>query len=139
MHPEIGGDLLDRHTLFAVASDPHNVVAELLGIGPCHGDILPARPPWASDLRCHLSVQQTRMLMRNSAMKANTTVSLTALPTAVGPPPKCSPLSQALRRAGRPNSTAVTRETTTGGSPVSSVIPAAKAPAVTCWTNTTKK
>src|SRR6188472_4439096 len=59
MHPEISGDLLDRHTVFAVASDPHDVVAELLGIGPCHGDILPARPPWASDLRCHLSVQQT--------------------------------------------------------------------------------
>ena len=33
-----------------------------------------------------------RMLIRNSAMKANTTVSLTALPTAVGPPPTCSPL-----------------------------------------------
>src|SRR6478752_8621974 len=60
MHPEISGDLLDRHPVFAVASDPDDVVAELLGIGPCHGDILPARPPWASDLRCHLSVQQTR-------------------------------------------------------------------------------
>src|SRR3954471_12032173 len=63
MHPEITGDLLDRHPLFAVASDPHDVVAELLGIRPCHGDILPARPPWASDLRCHLSVQQTPQLV----------------------------------------------------------------------------
>jgi hypothetical protein len=60
MHPEISGDLLDRHPVFAVASDPHDVVAELLGIGPCHDDILPARPHWASDLRCHLSVQQTQ-------------------------------------------------------------------------------
>src|SRR5690349_24393153 len=59
MHPEITGDLPDRHPVLAIAGDPHNVVAELLGIGPCHGDILPARPPWASDLRCHLFVQQT--------------------------------------------------------------------------------
>ena len=33
-----------------------------------------------------------RMLIRNRAMKANTTVSLTALPTAVGPPPTDRPL-----------------------------------------------
>src|SRR6476660_5978250 len=64
MPPEISGDLLDRHPVFAVASDPHDVVAELLGIGPCHGDILPARPPWASDLRCHLSVQQTHAALQ---------------------------------------------------------------------------
>ncbi|WP_207557592.1 hypothetical protein, partial [Mycobacteroides abscessus] len=43
----------------AVASDPDDVVAELAGVGPCHGDILPARPCWASQLRCHLFVQQT--------------------------------------------------------------------------------
>ncbi|WP_309299376.1 DUF1326 domain-containing protein, partial [Mycobacterium kiyosense] len=36
-----------------------DVVAELAGVGPCHGDILPARPCWASQLRCHLFVQQT--------------------------------------------------------------------------------
>ncbi|QRZ07783.1 hypothetical protein JN086_05325, partial [Mycolicibacterium austroafricanum] len=42
-----------------VASDPDDVVAELAGVGPCHGDILPARPCWASQLRCHLFVQQT--------------------------------------------------------------------------------
>ncbi|MEF9469872.1 hypothetical protein M5F49_21480, partial [Mycobacteroides abscessus] len=42
------------------ASDPDDVVAELAGVGPCHGDILPARPCWASQLRCHLFVQQTR-------------------------------------------------------------------------------
>ena len=45
MHPEIGGDLLDRHPVFTVAGDPNNVVTELLGIRPCHSDILPARPP----------------------------------------------------------------------------------------------
>ncbi|WP_207554259.1 hypothetical protein, partial [Mycobacteroides abscessus] len=37
------------------------VVAELAGVGPCHGDILPARPCWASQLRCHLFVQQTQV------------------------------------------------------------------------------
>ncbi|WP_264033417.1 hypothetical protein, partial [Mycolicibacillus koreensis] len=41
------------------AGHTDNVVAELTGIGPCHGDILPARPSWASQLRCHLIVQQT--------------------------------------------------------------------------------
>src|SRR4029079_11062281 len=45
MHPKISGDLLDRHPVFAVAGDPDKVVAKLLGIGPCHGDILPARHP----------------------------------------------------------------------------------------------
>ncbi|WP_120313799.1 DUF559 domain-containing protein, partial [Mycobacterium alsense] len=30
----------------------------------CHGDILPARPPRASHLSCHLFVQQTRELWR---------------------------------------------------------------------------
>lgn len=59
MHPEIGGDLLDRHTVVAAAGDPDNIVTELLRIRPCHGDILPARPRWASDLGCHLFVQQT--------------------------------------------------------------------------------
>ena len=33
VHPEIGGDLLDRHPVITVASDPHDVVAELLGYG----------------------------------------------------------------------------------------------------------
>ncbi|MDM3914446.1 hypothetical protein QRK82_23425, partial [Mycobacteroides abscessus] len=44
------------------ASDPDDVVAELAGVGPCHGDILPARPCWASQLRCHLFVQQTHVV-----------------------------------------------------------------------------
>jgi hypothetical protein len=55
---EIGGDLLDRHTVVAVASDPDDVVTELSGIRPGHNDILPAHPSWASQLRCHLFVQQ---------------------------------------------------------------------------------
>jgi hypothetical protein len=50
---EIGGDLLDRHTVVAVASDPNDVVTQLSGIGPGHNDILPAHPSWASQLRCH--------------------------------------------------------------------------------------
>ena len=60
VNPEIGGDLLDGHTVIAVASDPHDVVAELTGIGPCHEDNFSACPRWASQLRCHLFVQQTR-------------------------------------------------------------------------------
>src|SRR3954468_4841452 len=45
MHAEIGGDLLDRHTVIAIAGDPYDVVAELAGVGPRHKDILPAHPP----------------------------------------------------------------------------------------------
>jgi hypothetical protein len=63
VHTEIGGDLLDGHTVVAVAGDPHDIVAELTGIRPCHSDILSACPPWASDLRCHLFVQQTRVFV----------------------------------------------------------------------------
>src|SRR6185437_1677320 len=66
VHPEISGDLLDRHPVLAVACNPNNVVAELLRIRPCHSDILPARPPWASDLRCHLFLQQTLLRQRGS-------------------------------------------------------------------------
>lgn len=49
-----------RHTIIAVASNPHDVVAELAGVGPGHKDIHPAHPPGASQLRCHLFVQQTQ-------------------------------------------------------------------------------
>ncbi|BCP14251.1 hypothetical protein MINTM021_11600 [Mycobacterium paraintracellulare] len=50
MHPEIGGYLLDRHTVLTIAGDPHDIVTELLGIRPCHGDILSAHPVRASEL-----------------------------------------------------------------------------------------
>ena len=56
---EVLGDLRQRHARFTRTSDANHVLAELLGIGPCHGDILPACPRWASQLRCHLIVQQT--------------------------------------------------------------------------------
>jgi len=36
MDPEIIGDLLKRNVLVAAASDPHDIVAELTGIGPGH-------------------------------------------------------------------------------------------------------
>ena len=62
MDTEIGRDLLDGHTVLAIAGDPHDVVAELLGIGPGHLDILSAHPSRASQLRCHLIVQQTRAI-----------------------------------------------------------------------------
>ncbi|WP_436502259.1 hypothetical protein [Actinokineospora sp. HUAS TT18] len=42
MDAEILRDLFDRHTGFTTASDPHYIIAELLGIGLGHSDILPA-------------------------------------------------------------------------------------------------
>ena len=56
----ISGDLLDRHTVIVVTSHPHNIVTELSGVRPGHKDILPAHPSRASQLRCHLFVQQTQ-------------------------------------------------------------------------------
>jgi hypothetical protein len=41
------------------ATDSHDVVAKLAGIGLGHRDILPAHPNGASQLRCHLFVHQT--------------------------------------------------------------------------------
>jgi len=58
---EISGDLLDRHTVITVAGNPHDVVAELTGVGPGHNDILSAHPSRASQLRYHPSVQQTHV------------------------------------------------------------------------------
>src|SRR5699024_7041310 len=55
---EVGGDLLESHTVFTVLSDADNVVAELLGIGLGHNNILPGRPGRASQIRCHLLVHQ---------------------------------------------------------------------------------
>ena len=40
--PEVVGDLLDRHAGLAVTGDPHDIVAELPGVGLGHSDILPA-------------------------------------------------------------------------------------------------
>jgi hypothetical protein len=60
--PEISGDLLEGHAIVTVAGDPHDVVTELAWIRPGHNDILPAHPPWASQLRCHLFTQQTRVI-----------------------------------------------------------------------------
>src|SRR5699024_3090116 len=57
---EVGGDLLESHTVFTVLSDADNVVAELLGIGLGHNNILPGRPGRASQIRCHLLVHQPR-------------------------------------------------------------------------------
>src|SRR5699024_3766306 len=55
---EVGGDLLESLTVFTVLSDADNVVAELLGIGLGHNNILPGRPGRASQIRCHLLVHQ---------------------------------------------------------------------------------
>src|SRR3954451_16932950 len=59
MNTKIGGDLLDGHTVIAVTGDADDIIAELTGVGPGHTDILPAHPSRASQLRCHLIVQQT--------------------------------------------------------------------------------
>lgn len=69
VHTEIRGDLLDRHTVIAVASYPYDVVAELTRVTPGHKDVLPACPHWASQLRYHLSVQQTQCRSRARCMK----------------------------------------------------------------------
>jgi hypothetical protein len=61
MDPEIGGDLLDRHTVITAANNPDDVVTELSGVGLGHRNILPAGPSGASQLRCDLFVQHTRM------------------------------------------------------------------------------
>ena len=37
VHPEISGNLLDRHPGNATAGNPDNIVTELSGIRPCHG------------------------------------------------------------------------------------------------------
>ncbi len=44
MNPEVLRDLLDRHTGIAVTGDPHDVIAELSGVGLGHSGILPTRP-----------------------------------------------------------------------------------------------
>ncbi|QIV85338.1 hypothetical protein EXE63_15195 [Mycolicibacterium frederiksbergense] len=55
----MSGDLFDRHTVIAVAGHADDIVTELTGVRPGHTDILPAHPSRASQLRCHLFVQQT--------------------------------------------------------------------------------
>lgn len=61
-----GGDPLDCHAGLTVLRDAHHVVAELLRIGLGHDGILPGPPSQASQIRCHLSVQQTRILMERA-------------------------------------------------------------------------
>src|SRR5699024_3711130 len=58
MDTEVGGDLLESHTVFTGLGDADNVVAELLGVGLGHSNILPGRPGRASQIRCHLLVHQ---------------------------------------------------------------------------------
>ena len=48
------------------AGDPDDVVAELLGIGLGHGGH-PSSAPSDQQIRCHLSVQQTRVMVRLSS------------------------------------------------------------------------
>ncbi|GAB3034131.1 hypothetical protein MBOU_34690 [Mycobacterium bourgelatii] len=67
MHPEISGDLIESDAVITAAGNAHDVVAELAGIGSGHNDILPARPNGASQLKCHLFVQQTRAITDHAA------------------------------------------------------------------------
>ncbi|MFL0289354.1 hypothetical protein ACJH6H_29475, partial [Mycobacterium sp. SMC-21] len=51
-----------------------------------HGDILPARPCWASQLRCHLFVQQTRVIEVPKAAAAQKQSAETPKPDQPGVP-----------------------------------------------------
>src|SRR5699024_6197194 len=63
MDTEVGGNLLERHTVFTILSDANNVVAELLGVGLGHNNILPGQPRRASQIRCHLLAHQPPLLV----------------------------------------------------------------------------
>ena len=59
MNPEIPRDLRQRNIGVTVQSNPHHIIAELSGKRLRHDDILPGQPPRASQISCHLPVQQT--------------------------------------------------------------------------------
>ena len=58
MDTEVPSDLVEGDTVLAGLGDPHDIVAELLGVGLGHSNILPGRPRRASQIRCHLLVHQ---------------------------------------------------------------------------------
>lgn len=58
MDPEISGDPLDSDALLAATSDPDHVLTKLPGIRLGMANILPDPPHRASQIRCHLPVQQ---------------------------------------------------------------------------------
>ena len=59
MDTEVLRDLLDRHSGIAILSDANDVVTELTRVGLGHSNILPGSPRRASQIRCHLLVQQS--------------------------------------------------------------------------------
>ena len=59
VHAEVFRDLRERDIRFTGLRHTNDIVAELLGKRLGHDDILPGQPLWASQLRCHLSVQQS--------------------------------------------------------------------------------
>src|SRR5699024_1434737 len=59
---------------FTGLGDADNVVAELLGVGLGHSNILPGRPGRASQIRCHLLVHQPPMMMNSCAIRAQRTL-----------------------------------------------------------------
>jgi len=81
MDPEVLRDLLQIDIRTPVTSDPHNVVAELLGIRLRHSDILPAQPLRTRAGSCHLSVQQTPRI--RSAVTTSTSLAIDGLPRAI--------------------------------------------------------
>ncbi|WP_142122300.1 zinc-binding dehydrogenase [Rarobacter faecitabidus] len=56
--------MLDRDSRFTVPRDAHNVVTELGRVRLGHSNILPGQPPRASQIRCHLPVQQSPSLVK---------------------------------------------------------------------------
>lgn len=59
MDAEVFRDLLDRHSGLTAPRNAHDVVTELARVGLWHSNILPGPPSRASQIRWHLTVQQT--------------------------------------------------------------------------------
>lgn len=68
---EVGGDLFQRDAGLAIRRDPYDILAELLRIRLGHCNILPGRLS-ASQVRCHLSVQQSLATITPAAASAHT-------------------------------------------------------------------
>ena len=56
---EVSRDLLNRDTGLTATGDADHVVTELFRVRLRHDAILPGPPPRASQIRCHLTMQQT--------------------------------------------------------------------------------
>jgi hypothetical protein len=69
MNTEILRDLLDCDAWLTTTGETNDVIPELSGIKLRHNNILPARPPRTSQLRCHQPVQQTPRSIRTTTQR----------------------------------------------------------------------